>query len=510
MKLLFLLTLQISFLFQTTFSAATQDKRVCIRQLVETYNLSSYAEARPMNMYICPRMEYSCCSVYDQFLMFTHWKKVIRKKLTKYYKSINDKILHTKELVEEIQKLDLGGLIDRLKITDKKKRRIKTKYEYLKTKNIDVLLEKLMGLHNDNSKYLMTFRSAFYCSICDWESHAFFDLKNKLIHISEESCGDLAENTINFSYILNVVVAPLLIDLTEITGNFSLSSTEPPSEIKDFRHLKKEVKKCGSAFRNGTGGGKVCKKYCGYYNFNSNSPVIEGYQVFFNDVMNALSKFLKHVGLPNERRLASLVYRTEKITHPSRVLQTVFTKDQLLRIKDPYADNHVDPTYNSYTLNKMFNFQSDYDKDREQGYINFVKNRLHYFDVQPDFESKGKLSVFKTSTHKVVDLENFKTLVAPIGGVDIENHADTTNIDNSMKELISHLKLKTKYKIYYEKLDPTLLAQINDITNFNVKDYHRDNYLFFKDFSLELKKGEIMSQYEEIKKVSKQIGYDIQ
>ena len=57
----------------------------------------------------------------------------------------------------------------------------------------------------------------------------------------------------------------------------------------------------------------------------------------------------------------------------------------------------------------------------------------------------------------MVDLENYETETVGVGGVDIAAHSDTNNMDESLKDLIAHLKLKTKFKIYYEKLDPTLL-----------------------------------------------------
>ena len=46
----------------------------------------------------------------------------------------------------------------------------------------------------------------------------------------------------------------------------------------------------------------------------------------------------------------------------------------------------------------------------------------------------------------------------------------------------------------YEKLDPNLVEQLNDITNEDVRAFHRDNFLRFRDFKLYLKRDEIMSQ----------------
>lgn len=68
-------------------------------------------------------------------------------------------------------------------------------------------------------------------------------------------------------------------------------------------------------------------------------------------------------------------------------------------------------------------------------------------------------------------------------GLDLTVHANSTNIDLPIKELIIHLKQKSRFKIFYEKLDPNLLLFINQIQNGEIKHYHRDNFLVFKDLS---------------------------
>lgn len=63
-------------------------------------------------------------------------------------------------------------------------------------------------------------------------------------------------------------------------------------------------------------------------------------------------------------------------------------------------------------------------------------------------------------------------------------------MDSPMKDLIIHLKLKTRFKIFYEKLDPTMLNDVNNIINRDVIHFHRDFYLKFNDYSVELKRQE--------------------
>lgn len=507
---IFLKTLLNIFLINQIITQKVKKPPRCNRELVESYNLNSYTKARRINMYICPALSMSCCSVYDQFMMYQNWKNTIRPRLTKYYKALADKVKHTTQLVEAIMNLDLKKLIKKLKMTDKAKNHLLRRLRFVKKKRPLMTLEKIEPIQQDSNKFMLRLRSSFYCTICDFTNHRFIKVKTKEILINEGTCAEIADHTINYSYMLNVLIAPALMRLTEVTSAFSLGEKEPFVKIRMFRTIIKTVRKCAAVYQAGGNLGKACKAYCSFFNFNSNSPVIEGYQMFFNDLMNTFTKFLRVLGHPTvegDRILATLLNKTKKLVK-QRNLAVMFTKDQLNRVKDPYDDKVTDPVYNDYVLNKMFNFQEDYENDRKFGYVNFVKNKLHYFDVEFNYEA-GDNELFKTSTTQIIDLENYQTKITNRGGVDIEKHSDTTNIETTMRDLIAHLKLKTRFKIYYEKLDPTLLSQINDITNVEVQKYHRDNFLFFKDFSGQLKKEEIMNNFDNIKEVSKQLGYDI-
>ena len=308
---------------------------------------------------------------------------------------------------------------------------------------------------------------------------------------------------------MNAELANYFLELSKMLIHFSLTGGEKPVKIKHFNQIRKVVKQCANVFKlNGTNY-KPCKKYCEHYKFNANSPVIEGYQVFFNEMINAMEKFLKlYTG---ERRLEEKMVKNkgkEERKLNDDFVNIDFNKDQLENVVDPYDEKAVDPNYDDYILNKMFNFQQNYEKDRRTGYVNFIKNKLHFIDVEYDFDNADENDIFKTNSHVIVDLENYQTRVKD-EGVDISKHIFTNNINKSMKDMISHLKSKSKYKILYEKLDPTLLEQVNDISNDMVKHFHRDNFLEFKDFSLILKKEEIVSNIANVRKTSKKSGYVI-
>ena len=149
--------------------------------------------------------------------------------------------------------------------------------------------------------------------------------------------------------------------------------------------------------------------------------------------------------------------KERKLTQdPHSLLAEVdFDPKELEHIPDPYDGGKEDPRFDSYTLNKMFNFQVDYEKDRQKGYVNFIKNKLHYFDVEYDFENADEDDIFKTNTKVVVDLENFDSWFGP-EGINVDKHAEQTNIDEDIKNLVSHIKVN--FNIFYIHLEFLLIS----------------------------------------------------
>ena len=477
----------------------------CKREIVESYNLNGYITQRDQRMYLCPEIKSTCCSIFDQFQMYSNWKDKIKPKLTKYYDGILRKLNNLKKLILQVNQIDIKKHAKHLTISDAKRGKLLMAYEKLKKENIELLFSRLMSMSKDSSEYMMGLRSSFYCVICDFKSHKYIEIPQKKIKFNSGFCKALADNTINFAYFLNIKLVPFLIELSKITSVFGMSESDKPLKLKNFKKLKNHVKGCARSVKKGIKVGTKCKKYCNHYKLNANSPVLEGYSIFMNEAANMMLRFVKNYGkkdrilelkeslkkdLPKERKLAQ---------DPHAILSEVdYDPDVLQNLKDPYDGGTEDPRFDSYSLNKMFNFQVGYEKDRQKGYVNFIKNKLHYFDVEYDFENADEDDIFKTNTKVVVDLENYDSVFGA-HGIDVNTHAEKTNIDEDIKNLVSHIKNKSQFKILYEKLDPNLVEQLNDVGNADVEHFHRDNFLRFKDFKLYLKRDEMMGRLDSVK-----------
>ena len=467
-----------------------EESKKCRRDLIESYSLNGYMSPRPMSMYVCPTLKMSCCSQYDQFTMFTAWKDKIKPKLLKYYDGIRKKYVDLKEMLGVMFQIDIPKLLSGLPISEDKKEIILAKLTIISAVDYVKMFNDMLILYHQNFQYMMKLRASFFCVICDYDMQSIINIPNKLFRMNEGTCADIAQNTIEHSFFLNIKVASFLTDLGEILNNFSITDTSRPPKISFFSNIKRNVRSCAKAVAKGNNF-RPCKHYCRYFKFNANSPVMEGYQIFFNEVMNSLSVFIKNYGSTiNKRVLEDLPSERVLFDHSPF---PVWTRRDFMVRKDPYDEETVDPNFDDFVLSSMFNFQEDVETDRVQAYINFVKNKIFNADTEYDFDNGDDNDIFKTSTNTIIDLENFNTRIGS-PGIDVIKHAETTNIDNSMLELISNLKNKSRFKIQYEKIDHKLLQQVNDIGNEEVKNFHRDNYLFFTDFSAMLKKEEIVDQ----------------
>lgn len=140
-------------------------------------------------------------------------------------------------------------------------------------------------------------RSAFYCTICDFKNHFYFNSKQKKVTIDHSTCGAIAENTINFTYMIHLKIAPLMLKLNRIFKLFG--DAIPQTRINRFREVFAATKKCALSFVGDTNSssGKACASYCKFYHINSTSAVQEGYEVFFTNVLNQLEAYFKYFGV---------------------------------------------------------------------------------------------------------------------------------------------------------------------------------------------------------------------
>ena len=80
----------------------------------------------------------------------------------------------------------------------------------------------------------------------------------------------------------------------------------------------------------------------------------------------------------------------------------------------------------------------------------------------------------------MIDLENYSTVIDD-DGIDLIRYVKNNKMNDEIKDMISHLKEKSVFKIKFEKLDDKLVKELNDIWEDYVHKFHRDNFMEFED-----------------------------
>ena len=173
-------------------------------------------------------------------------------------------------------------------------------------------------------------------------------MAEKTFGMKTSTCGVIAENTIEYSYFMNAKLVSFLHDVAYVMASFSLNSSERPARVKNFRKIRKQVTACAIAIQGGKGA-RRCKRYCNHFKLNANSPVIEGYLVFFNDVLNAMMAFIKNYSKKHVGRVLQEEEDDSDLVN--------FSMDDVKNRPDFYDESLVDPNFDEYVLNEMFNYQ---------------------------------------------------------------------------------------------------------------------------------------------------------
>lgn len=121
----------------------------CKKEIIESYNLNSYITPRLQNFFLCPELRDSCCSMYDQFLMFSSWKDRVKPKMIRYYDAIRVKYTQLRSNVDGFMKLNIKKAIQNLSIPDELKETTMSKFVLINSQNFtDIIDETLILFKN--------------------------------------------------------------------------------------------------------------------------------------------------------------------------------------------------------------------------------------------------------------------------------------------------------------------------------------------------------------------------
>ena len=385
-------------------------------------------------------------------------------------------------------------------------------------------------------EYMDHLKSMFFCTICGYGNQQFIDLETKSISFSSDSCDSLVRNTFQFSYLLNNLLLPFMLSLSEFMVKAMKDKKHKILKLKPLSLINKAVDECAKDYKDHDEALNNCLAYCSFFKLNRNTPEIEGYPELFYNFLVQIDVFIATGGTIKEKAApASAAPKKEKTATEKkdekdkdekkkegklRLLEELLGGEEFANIKyrileeeaakeeeggnkpetkkegvdfvDPFDPatmmmnlqmgdifNHegVDPEYDDAAAAAALELQSVLEENNVDGLESII--RKHYAEnFEPEIDDIDGDDIFSRPVNEKVHLDQF-TCKFGFTGIDFTHEMKKVDWNMNIHALVASLQGKDESGPTNDHLDLKVMELANSVTNKSVIRFHRDNYLEF-------------------------------
>lgn len=287
---------------------------LCKREIVESYGLISYDEAKKERLVLCPNIQISCCPAYEQIKMFD----MIQEQKPRFILVFEVIELLLLKMLQVLPSIFSQNIISPMiqGISDKPtKARLQYSWNKIKSKRPKLALTKALKSLKESHGFLAALQSSFPCMLCDLSSHSMIDLKKKTIVHSNAFCDVLVQNTLMFSHLMNEVLVNMLLELLGLISR--LKKGTKTQKISGFKKLSKSIQECVEDFKSSDSGLTNCKNYCEYFSILKDNNAYKGYPEFLTNAIVVLEKIAPSNSTKSDSKSSSSSTKNQRILEDS-------------------------------------------------------------------------------------------------------------------------------------------------------------------------------------------------
>ena len=268
---------------------------------MESYGIFSYTSPAREKMILCPSIKATCCPAYEQFKLFKNYNTIVKPYFKVFEQVINKSLVLLKDRVNKFFALNMPEQISKMK-SKAGKLLIGDNFNKLnrQAQILDVLT-KMQERLPTTLEYMDHLKSMFFCTICGYANQQFIDVFNKSISFSADSCDSLVRNTFQFSYLMNNLLLPFLLELSEFMVKAMKNKQHKVLKLKPLTLINKAIDECAKDYRDYDEGLNNCLSYCSFYKLNRNTPEFEGYPELFYNILVQMDVFIATGGTIKEK-----------------------------------------------------------------------------------------------------------------------------------------------------------------------------------------------------------------
>lgn len=384
-----------------TLSLLSSGQPQCDQALMESYDLDGQPGLVAESNVFCPTVTRNCCGLSTQLNIYKKWViKNERLKIADFYQKFSRvfQLIFTQFAVVETLAETIASATEHVAGSN-----CNIYAKVILRNKISDMAEVVQAQVKRAFKFLLQSRQGFYCTLCDADSHQFFNNTSGTFAVDYGFCSNLVENTMNyllFRYKFFVKVARLY---SQFLMNCDLQGRFYPdlvvsNEIKFFRKDKilSALEICRKGYER-PGAMAACEGFCRHFNPVHYDQMFEG-EI---DRLFALEGFLKRrIRILKKRHQLALARKHEDENGPKRVLEESRAT--------PESENEV----NSF--------------NREFKTVLAVHHSYRFkYDTSIKYHTSFDESLFEQGVERVYDLTEFQAEVRQ-NGIDFFSAGDVT------------------------------------------------------------------------------------
>ena len=162
------------------------DDGLCNAELVRAYGFQGRVKPslRPLEM--CPTVKRNCCKVKDQLGIYASWVYGGQERL------IHDRFDHVEKVYMNFLKVAAKVRTRAMEMKEKNRNQRISNCNIMADRiekfEVDELIKQIKGNLEAMRKFFVTSFKGFYCGICNYDNHKFFDLEEKKVKVDDNFC----------------------------------------------------------------------------------------------------------------------------------------------------------------------------------------------------------------------------------------------------------------------------------------------------------------------------------
>lgn len=412
--------------------------QTCNRRLMESYDVTGQENVVKDPNSVCVGIKNNCCGAQAQLDIYKRWSMGPSERVNSIYTTAESTIYNIFLVFSKIEALAIKSIPYSSDIKNSNCKKMAVRIHEL---SISSLAPKIQNKLLDATTFLRKSRMGFYCSLCDADSHKFYDADHSKFTTSGTFCAKLSTSLLNY-YTFRYKYFPQISRLysqwavsCDINGNYN-SKAEVSGALKFFRqsNILGNLVSCYNGYKK-PGAILACKKLCRRFNPVKFDRYLEGEL----DKIDGLAKFLK-------RKIRKIQGKFDRnLAEQTDIENTVGAARKLmdkrrLQGEPKAAANSTIPEIEH--LNEAISEVSYFNRKFKTGLVPPI-----VYDFKNDFKikfSKGLYeSIFPLGSDPIVNLQNFKNVIAPTG-IDFESYGTISKFDYSAAQTAFKLLNKGK------------------------------------------------------------------